>query len=428
MPIAKTLAVLSTSIVTLICHAKELPMNETKTYCIGRFLVDLPADAQINGQDYRYMFGRVESEPTELDTKSFDEMVARRANELRETDEDKGRTLKGSVSAAPTARALVTSENIFGSKNYGFEAYWLGDGTLFSLKTMDMDEDVFQGRVLPKLQDQLLPNLHARHSDDTPSQPGFCLKDGFISNDGATRQFEDAAITFKFARWPGVWVSVETTTVTKLGEPSLLQRIDGSRVWEAYKDVVSQVRTLRRGQRTINGRAGEEFLVTIPTDGGYRLHQFHWEAQGAEVGNGLQPTLTVELESGMTRENGVPVRPRLTDEQAVALFDAVTNSVRLRPVTGATVSDVQTPPKAPLGTLAQTGTPCPQTGWWTCPEAVTNEIEGGRRQRFEAGTPMPVVKVLPKRSFIDRLSGRQPKHDVTTVWKLIEYDAGADRT
>jgi hypothetical protein len=59
---------------------------------------------------------------------------------------------------------------------------------------------------------------------------------------------------------------------------------------------------------------------------------------------------------------------------------------------------------------------------------VANEIEGGRRQRFEAGTAMPVVKVLPKRSFIDRLSGRQPKHDVTTVWKLIEYDADADRT
>lgn len=116
---------LLSSIVALNCYAKEPQMSETKTYCIGRYLVDLPADAKINGQDYRYMFGRIESEPTQLDAKLFDEMIERRATELRETNEDKGRTLKGTVSATPTAKALVTSENIFGSKDYGFEAYWL---------------------------------------------------------------------------------------------------------------------------------------------------------------------------------------------------------------------------------------------------------------------------------------------------------------
>jgi hypothetical protein len=429
MPIAKTLVVLSTSIVTLIGYAKELPMNQTKTYCIGRFLVDLPADAQINGQDYRYMFGRVESEPTELDTKSFDEMVARRANELRETDEDKGRTLKGSVSAAPTARALVTSENIFGSKNYGFEAYWLGDGTLFSLKTMDMDEEVFQGRVLPKLQDQLLPNLHARHPDDIPSQPGFCLKGGFIKNDGLHPHYESAGMSFKFAQWPGVLVTLQTMTVTKLGETKLLQRMDSGPIPEAFKDLVRGIRFIRRGERSINGRDGEEMLSTVPSGNGYHLHDFRWEAQGTNLNDPLKPIVIVDLESGMRRgDDGAPVRPRLTDEQAVALFDAVASSVRLRPVDGAKVSAETSTPIAPLGTLARTGTPCPQTGWWTCPEAVANEIEGGRRQRFEAGTMMPVAKVLPKRSFVERMSGRQRKHDVNTVWKLIAYDADADRT
>ena len=321
------------------------------------------------------MFGRIESEPTQLDAKLFDEMIERRATELRETNEDKGRTLKGTVSATPTAKALVTSENIFGSKDYGFEAYWLAQHTLFTLKAMAMNGTVFQTRVLPKLKNRLLPLVKGRSPGDIPTEPGFCLKDGFIADDGTTPQFEDAAITFKFAQWPGVLVSIETTTVTKPGEPALLQRVDSSGVWETFKDVVSQIRTLRRGQRAINGRAGEEILLTLPTDGGYRLHQFHWEAQGTEVGNGLKPTLTVELESGMKRENGVPARPRLTDAQAIELFDAVANSVRPRPVIAAKVSEDQIAPTAPLGTLGQTGTTCPQTGWWTCPEATANEIE-----------------------------------------------------
>ncbi|MEX3954789.1 T6SS immunity protein Tli4 family protein [Trinickia sp. EG282A] len=332
MHVAKTLTVLCASFITLTCHAKAPHMSDIRTYCIGRYVVDVPADAQINGEDYRYMFGRIESQATPFDIESFNKMVDRRADELRAINEDKGRTLKGTISATPTARALITSENVFGSKNYGFEAYWLAQHTLFTLKAMDMDEVVFETRVLPKLQNQLLPHLQARSQEETPTQPGFCLKDGFIANDGTTSQFENAAISFKFAQWPGVLVSVQTMTVTKLGQPSLFQRVDGVGLPDAFKNLVSQIRILRRGQRTINGRAGEEILSTLPTDAGYRLHQFQWEADGMEVSNGLKPTITVELESGMTQENGVPTRPLLTDEQAIALFDAVANSVRLRPV------------------------------------------------------------------------------------------------
>ena len=428
MPIAKTLMVLCASLVTLTCYAKEPQMSDIKTYCIGRYLVDLPADAQINGQDYRYMFGRIESEPTQLDTKSFDNMVDQRAEQLRATNEDKGRTLKGAVSATPTAKALITSENVFGSKNYGFEAYWLAQHTLFTLKAMDMDESVFQTRVLPKLQNQLLPHLQGRARDDIPTHPGFCLKDGFIANDGAQPHYESAGMSFKFAQWPGVLVTFQTMTVTKLGEPKLLQRMESGGIPDVFKNVAAGIRMLRKGERVINGRAGEEMLSTVPSGNGYQLHEFRWEAQGSSIDDPLKPTLIVELESGMmSGDDGAPARPRLTDAQAVAIFDAVANSVRLRPVDGAKISEAAPAPIAPLGTLAQTGTACPQTGWWTCPEAIANEIEGGKRQRFDVGTVMPVVRVLLKQSFVQRLTGQQQKHSVNTVWRLVAYDANHGR-
>lgn len=410
-------------LITATCYAKEPAMSGTNTYCIGRFLVDIPADAEVNGEAYQYLFGRIDSQRTGMDAESFSADMEKRIAAWRATDENKGRTLKSVVTSDPTARALVTSQKLFGKRNYGFEAYWLKDHHLFTLKTQDMDEAVFRERVLPRLTNELLPNLRARKADEVPAQPGFCLKDGFIANDGSVQQFEDAGISFKFAQWPGVLVSVRTVTVTKVGEPTLLHRMDSGSVPAAFANLVGQIKTLRRGKRDVNGRQGEEILETVPAEGGYHLHQFRWEAQGTGVKEPLKPTLVVELESGMTSVNGDPVRPKLTDDQAIAVFDAVANSVRIRPVGDVKASEADPHPTLPLGTLAQTGSVCPQTGWWTCPEASSHEFEGGARQHFAAGTVLPMAIVLGTPTIADRIRGRQPRHALNTTWRLVDYDA-----
>jgi hypothetical protein len=412
------------SLFTILGYTKEPVMSNTKTYCVGRFLVDLPADAEVNGEAYQYLFGRIDSQRTGMDAQSFSADMEKRVAVLKATDENKGRTLKSVVTSDPTARALVTSQKLFGKSNYGFEAYWLKDHHLFTLKTQDMDEAVFRERVLPRLTNELLPNLRARKADEVPAQPGFCLKDGFIANDGSGQQFEDAGISFKFAQWPGVLVSVRTMTVTKVGEPTLLQRMDSGSVPAAFANLVGQIKTLRRGKRDVNGRQGEEILETVPAEGGYHLHQFRWEAQGTGVKEPLKPTLIVEFESGMTSVNGDPVRPKLTDDQAIAVFDAVANSLHIRPVGDVKTGEADQRPTLPLGALAQTGSVCPQTGWWTCPEASSHELEGGGRQHFAAGTVLPAATVLGTPTLADRIRGRQPRHALNTTWRLVGYDAG----
>ena len=412
---------LGTFLVAATCYAKEPAMSGTNTYCIGRFLVDLPADAEVNGQAYQYLFGRIDSQRTDMDAQSFSADMEKQGAVLKATDENKGRTLKSVITSDPTARAFVTSQKLFGKSNYGFEAYWLKDHHLFTLKTEDMDEAGFRERVLPRLTNELLPNLRARKADEVPAQPGFCLKDGFIANDGSGQQFEDAGISFQFAQWPGVLVSMRTMTVTKVGEPTLLQRMDSGSVPAAFANLVGQIKTLRRGKRDVNGRQGEEILETVPAEGGYHLHQFRWEAQGTGVKEPLKPTLIVEFESGMTSVNGDPVRPKLTDDQAIAVFDAVANSLHIRPVGDVKTSEADPHPTLPLGALAQTGSVCPQTGWWTCPEASSHELEGGDRQHFAAGTVLPTATMLGTPTIADRIRGRQPRHAVNTTWRLVDY-------
>ena len=264
---------LLSSIVALNCYAKEPQMSETKTYCIGRYLVDLPADAQINGQAYMYRFGLIETDASIETALAFQQKMDEREVELRGGKHKKRYALVGVRRPSSTIRIFELSTELIVGSSAGFGAYVWDDGRTFSMEETAYDPAVF-GDILAELQERLLPHLRARSPDDIPTEPGFCLKDGFIGNDGTTPQFEDAAITFKFAQWPGVLVSIESTTVTKPGEPALLQRVDSSGVWETFKDVVSQIA-----------------------------------------------------------------------------------------------------PTAPLGTLGQTGTTCPQTGWWTCPEATANEIE-----------------------------------------------------
>ena len=418
---------LGASLLTPMCDAKEPAMSDTKTYCVGRFLVDVPADAQINGQAYQYMFGRIDSAASGESEERFAQEMNQREADLKAGRQKQKFTLSGVKSPIASIRIFELSRQLLTGPSVGVEAYRWDQGHVFSLQQTGFDPARYP-IILSHLQGDLLPNLHARPDNEIPSKPGFCLKDGFIANDGKTTHSEDAGISFRFARWPGILVSVRAMTVSKLGEPTLLQRADSGSVPDAFKNVVSQIKVIRRGSRDINGRRGEELLETIPAEGGFQLHQFRWEAQGSAIDEPLQPTLIVEFESGMTSINGDPVRPNLTSDQAIAVFDAVVNSVRLRPTGGSSVSENAPPPTLPLGTLVQTGLACPQAGWWTCPEANGHELAGGARQFFEVGATMPAAQVLTPPSFADRLLGKHPVHAVNTTWQLVAHeDPSSDR-
>ena len=414
--------VLYVSLFAMVCNAKEPLMSDTKTYCVGRFLVDIPADAQINGQAYEYLLGQVTSDTSAADEQHFAQLMEKREADLKSGKRKDGYMLTAVRTPSPSIRVFELSQNLLMGPSLALEAYRWDRGRVFSVSQKGFDAKKYPN-ILSRLQADFLPNLHARNAEDIPSRPGFCLNDGFVASDGSAHQNEDAGISFKFAKWPGVLVSIRTMTIAKVGEPTLLQRADSGSVPEAFANVVNRIRVLRRGHRSINGRDGEELLETVPAEGGYHLHQFRWEAQGTAVGDALKPTLIVEFESGMTSVNGDPARPKLTDDQAIAVFDAVANSLRIRPVGEVKTSDADPSPTLPLGALAQTGSICPQTGWWTCPEASSHELEGGARQHFAAGTVLPTATVLGTPTIADRIRGRQPRHITNTTWRLVDYDA-----
>ncbi|CAG2158862.1 SEL1-like repeat protein [Cupriavidus numazuensis] len=133
---------------------------------------------------------------------------------------------------------------------------------------------------------------------------------------------------------------------------------------------------------------------------------FQWERERAAPPEKPSDELINRLskEKGLDPATGLPLEVSVTPEQS----DASTAS--LRPL--------------PLGTKAETGKRCPQSGVWCVPAAVG--MVAGARQRFAKGDIMPPLTGPNPRRFawMDALLGdRQRSADVT--WELTAHSAEA---
>ncbi|WP_321805960.1 T6SS immunity protein Tli4 family protein [Burkholderia sp. BCC1993] len=398
---------------SMTCVAGESNMNEAKTYCVGRYVVDVPTNAELYAQMGEYMYGLVASTRSIPDLPSFQEKMKNREAAFKAGKDKEKYSLDHAIHPSPSSALFEISRTLFGSPNVGAEIYKWDKGITFYFRSVSFLPRDYPA-IVENIQKRYIPSLRSRSVDDIPTQNGFCVRDGFFADEGRTPQHEVASISFRFPSTPGLVVHISTTT-EEPDSKSLLNRVDSGAVPSGFQSLVSGIRTLRRGEHDVNGRKGEEGLWSLPTDSGFRAYQFKWQAQGNHL-QPLKPTLTVEL---TTRDDQ---RPNLSDEQLTNLFDAIVNSVRLRPTSGAAkVSDTEVSP-VPLNTIVRTGATCPRSGWWTCPEANGLPIAGGSRQYFEMGTTMPSVEVLNQSGILDRLLGRKVNHHVPTTWTLVAID------
>ncbi|MBJ7312824.1 T6SS immunity protein Tli4 family protein [Rugamonas sp. CCM 8940] len=402
---------------SLAAYPKDVEMSNQNTLCFGRFLIDFPAGGKIKeiGQQSQFMFGDIHSDNFQGEIIDFTRRMDQREIKLRELTGKDDRVLIRTISPNQSTRIFVTKENVFGHVDFGFEAYKLDKNKLFSLIHINFEEKIFYDKVLIRLSTDLLPNLRTRHLDEIPSEPGFCIKDGFIADDGSKYQFEEARLQFNFKELPDVWVAVYSQTVPKAGDDTLLQRMD------KHPDTVLEklyIKTFRRQKHEVNGFKGEELLELLPTDQGIKQHYFHWEAAGA-VKSIFVPLLNLEFESAVLPLKGPRPRPSLTDEQAIKLYDSIVNSIRLRPTSAPAKTGASDLPKKPLGELALTGRICPQTGWWQSGDEYV--LPAKRRQYFKEGEMLPTVEWHGKPNVWQKLTGERPSQTMTTVWKLVEY-------
>ena len=313
----------------LAAHATEPATIKTKTYCVGRFLVDIPKEALVAGQAYKFKFARIATERFSGGAEGLDKKMQAREAELKADKQKDGFRLVEAIQPSTDSRIFMLSRTYELFKedlsSTGFEIYRVDGDRFFSMEATGF-------RNLLSLVDRLtevISNLRARAADDIPVEPGFCIKDGFIADDGSKDHQEDAGISFGFPRWPELVITVSTSTVRQGNQETLFERVDKHPLPAVYKKAARELKTLRRGIHEAHGRRGQELLDLLPTSEKFKLQAFRWEAQGA-FSKALMPDLVVELQSGYPSDYP-PRRPSLSNTQAMKLFDSIVDSVRLRP-------------------------------------------------------------------------------------------------
>ena len=337
-------------------HATMQTLTQVMTpRCIGRYVIDLPAGMVPSGwgglkaQD-------VNIEVTPMNEPLFQLRYERREAELHATHLD-GRPDQTSLKEIVPLRGAIggifnrADDHAVVNAGRTLELHAWRDG--YAIKMWIKARDVSYsadnldeqykgiGTDVPQKQALLLDvfaRTRGRTDNEMPSEQGLCFHGGFLQ--GPATAEENLDMDYVFADMPDVSLSISSNS-DLVSENTLLDR---------GKDIEANLRladghTIRKGKRQPHGGLSfDEWLMAATTDDHVKGHIFTLEAN-SRIGSAQTPLLNIDVQNG--RRFGVPdkrppgsipldsppplAKASLTEGEAVALWDAITNTLRARP-------------------------------------------------------------------------------------------------
>jgi hypothetical protein len=402
--------------------------EKMKTVCVGRFLVDVPADAAVS-LSREMMDGFV------IETVEESEAVFRERLSAREADiQSRGAATDGTggmLEASDLQVGGMTGRTFVYGRNRGYlmegdrriddefvsvEAHAHTGGMSFSLSMKIADvSDV-------KRAEALLARLRLRGEDEVPTVPGFCIWRAVFAEPLPPHNTEHIVMHLGLPNHPDLGMAFVSLPGGGRSR-SLLSRAADTDA-EASADEMLRVTKLRTGKRDINDLPGEEVLERVREFNFATTFGFLWETEGVK-NDPLQPFMSLELHAGISPEpGGKPADSSLHEDAVLALWDAISSSIRLRPNCPPPPADPPAEPPGPkLGTTANAGEVCPQSGWWQCREGGPGiDVHGGQVQFIRKGERMPQALLLPRQTLWQKVRRIQPSMESPrlTAWTLVD--------
>jgi hypothetical protein len=320
-----------TKMATLSPRLEQI-FEKTKPVCFGRFIIDLPATAIV-------VFGRmtVDFEVRHFagEASSADKRISK---QLMKLDEEKFVTRRmntpGSLYGKVVEEGIPGQKTFIGalSDSYRISSYVpIGEDLfVFASTSLPSTEEVRQRISKAGL---FARHLRARAEGDIPAEPGICLEGGFIN---LTPTFENISMGIRLAEFQDVHLSI--STLKNRGEPDeyaklefRLQSAERDAIQEGKGELYKRIKFFRRAPRQIGNWAGEEALARMPEEKGtFSSHQFNFYAMGT-ADDILHPVADVQLDTGVSGNKTKAKAPSVTDDEAVALWDRLTSTIRARP-------------------------------------------------------------------------------------------------
>ena len=311
------------------CAVKNLNVERTavntsvwKTHTIGRFLIDLPPDAECK---YSALFWKAPitwRKDLTIDTARGE--AKKLAEQYKNTPHKKlsGQSMLIDLIDLPGGGlAIHRWSHDFATGMTCFDVYFISQDSqkrvFFYSKTADVDH-LEQGKQLITEMASSLISLD--EYSPLPTEPGFAFEGGFSKHIGAWRA-ERSTVAFTLPEYPGIkgyFACYGFGTTQKL----MFERGDNEQLAEGFR---SKATVLRKGDCSLGGIPGQE-LGLAATEKGRRAYLFDMEApgQGKDI---ARPMLVLHMES----ENNGTDGGFSSDEQAVGVWNAIRDSIRLRP-------------------------------------------------------------------------------------------------
>lgn len=403
--------------------------EKMKTVCVGRFLLDLPEEAEV--ELFRPRVDGFEINSFRESDDEFHSRVAERESQLRAIPDRLGgnRNLE-TVKEVKTEAGLVgkifvhgrtvtegTQANGLEIERYRYEGIDLEGLVHANGVSFDITGSNFSLRYvgdLPKLITQLIPNT----GNQIPAAPGFCIDHAYVREPLSASQREEVVMAARLPSHPDIEFLLIVAAGVKPAEQGLLERNRGSRGRMSMSEM-SHVSTIRATSRDIDGIAGDELVQRFTEDNSATVYNFWWEVPGTRD-DVMVPHISLTMDTGKG-EHG-PVPSSLSEGVALGLWEKISSSLRVRP-TAVQKAHVADPISIAIGTHAMAGEVCPQSGWWQCSDTCSGvNVLGGQRQYLCKGQKMPQALLLPPQTLWQRIRGLQASYEVNTrtSWKLAD--------
>jgi len=407
--------------------------DKTKSVCFGRFLIDVPDTAAVvwGPADVPLGVDIHKSAASRLSEVVHERELALKAEPRFPTSKKLSLYFETLDGALPEMKHVISQQDFSSTGMLRIDSYYAMGPHLVQLGAQPLEED--KSSTIDDL-NGIARRLRPRSEAEAPAEPGVCIDQGFLPDDagkdsGSPRP-EHIRIGFRLEEFPDVHLSIylAPSNPHDPDSDSLERQIGGG--MEAARNAGQSnpflaLKIFRQAKREIHDwTTGYEILTKTPDEAVSHAHHDFWLKFTGVPHDVLKPYADIEFKTGVDRDSAGVVRPTLTDEEAVAVWDKLTGSIRVRPSNPVTKTSEFDSARLPLGTLAATGRDCPQTGWWQCEQEV--EVQGGRRQFFRAGERMPHVICAERQGFWQKLMAQPATVRSATMWTLADYEASPD--
>lgn len=311
-------------------------VQQARTVCIGRFLIDVPVSAEV-------VFGPARV-PVELIRMPGDaeKLNAAVSKSLEQIEKYRSRAYRGLVAQDSMLGKVIDGIHpkhkiVFGIGKtdgafYNVQSFFSVDNDLF-LQEYDIFGDGKRYEEAVRKLKMAAALIRIRSDDEIPSEPGLCVDGAFVA-EPPFAMAEAVTLGIRLREFKDVHLSIEMTKKNYVVESDALE----PRIKMAERDAIknghgtwySAIKTIRRGSRTIGKWTGYEMLALKPAqEHEQESHEFVFLSQG-EPKNVMLPVLEIEMHTGVAGNKVGGVRPSVTDEEALYLWDKVTSSIRPR--------------------------------------------------------------------------------------------------